>query len=150
MTWNEYWEIVLAGASLAFRVTALQYLWFMVPLILLGLIAETLSRMTRNVAVTSRIQGPHFTRVTGWIGVPIHEIGHALFAILFGHRLRTIQLFNSRATDREPLGYVTYSYNRQSVRQVAGTFFVGIGPLVFGSLIVMPGQKQLGIDEYFC
>jgi hypothetical protein len=73
--------------------------------------------------------------ITGWIGIPIHEIGHAIFCIIFRHRIDKIKLYTPNNEDRT-LGYVNHSYDKNSTYQSIGNFFIGIGPIIFGSIIL--------------
>ncbi len=69
------------------------------------------------------------------IGVPVHELGHALFAIIFHHKITDIKLFDSSAPNGA-LGYVNHTYNKKSLYQNVGNFFIGIGPVIIGSLVL--------------
>jgi hypothetical protein len=70
--------------------------------------------------------------VTGWLGVPLHELSHLLVAKLFGHRVIAWKLL-----DPDPvtgtLGYVRHAYSRRSLWQLGGTFFIGMAPLLAGA-----------------
>ena len=64
------------------------------------------------------------------IGVVIHECGHAVFCIIFRHKIKKINFFSP--SDDGTLGSVSYSYRPNSVYQRIGLFFVGTGPVWFG------------------
>ena len=85
---------------------------------------------SRSVA---RRFGWHAVLVTGWIGVPLHELSHLLLAKLFGHRIVAFELFEPDPSTGT-LGYVWHAYRRRSPWQLAGGFFIGIAPLVGGVL----------------
>jgi len=72
---------------------------------------------------------------TAWIGTPIHELGHAFFAIIFRHKIQHISLFepNERTGG---LGHVEHSYNTKSLYQRVGNFFIGAAPMIFGGLFL--------------
>ena len=71
----------------------------------------------------------------GWLGTAVHELGHAFFALLFGHRIVSIKLFTPNSKDGS-LGHVSHSWNRNSLYQNIGNFFIGVGPLIIGSLCI--------------
>ncbi|MDA3820242.1 MAG: hypothetical protein PF590_07285, partial [Candidatus Delongbacteria bacterium] len=71
----------------------------------------------------------------GWLGTAVHEIGHAIFAVIFGHKITEMKLF-SPDPESGTLGYVSHSYNKRSIYQNIGNFFIGIGPIILGSLFL--------------
>lgn len=80
--------------------------------------------------------------VTGWLGVPLHEISHLIMCWVFRHRIVAYRLF-----DPDPrtgtLGYVHHAYQRRSLFQIAGNFFIGVAPLLAGSLVLLGGLALL-------
>jgi len=73
---------------------------------------------------------------TAWLGTPVHEYSHALFAVLFRHRINEIVLFSPDPNTGE-LGHVDHSYNQRSFYQSVGNFFIGLAPLIIGPLILI-------------
>ena len=78
---------------------------------------------------------------TGWIGTSVHECGHALFCLLFGHSIDEMVLF-----DPDPatgtLGYVIHSHQGKIYQRV-GMFFIGAGPLILGPLVIYLAMRLL-------
>lgn len=72
---------------------------------------------------------------TGWLGTPIHELSHVLACYLFRHRVDEVVFFEP---DRESgrLGYVRHSYRHDNWFQRLGNVFIGIAPLVGGSIVL--------------
>ena len=68
---------------------------------------------------------------TAWIGTPVHEMGHALMCLIFGHKIMDMRLLMINRADGT-LGYVSHSYNQRSVYQTVGNFFIGIAPIISG------------------
>lgn len=94
---------------------------------------------------------------TGIIGTTVHELGHLIMCILFHHKINDFKLFNLRGYKyEEVLGYVSHNYNNKSLYEKAGNFFIGIGPILFGTLFIILSFKillpdlffQLNINEY--
>ena len=76
-----------------------------------------------------------FLGVFGWLGTAIHELGHALFALIFFHRITEMKLFSPDAK-KGSLGYVTHTWNSSNLYQTTGNFFIGIGPILMGSIML--------------
>lgn len=98
-----------------------------------GTILYILARTSRKIHVNRFGYGADLY-ITAWIGTPVHELGHALFSILFGHKIHDISLYSPNNDDC--LGYVSYSYNHKNPWCLLGTFFSSIGPILLGSLVI--------------
>ena len=85
-------------------------------------------------SVSTRLFDGRIIYLSAWICTPIHELSHAFFCLLFGHKIQKIVLFNP--DKRGTLGYVNHSYNNHNLWQVMGNFFIGIAPL-FGGLFTL-------------
>ena len=102
---------------------------------LFGLLVFILFILQRSIfALSVNVFDGRAIYISAWIGTPIHELSHAFFCLLFGHRIQKIALFNP--DNRGTLGYVTHSYNNHNLWQVMGNFFIGIAPL-FGGLFAL-------------
>ncbi|WP_258074924.1 hypothetical protein [Brachyspira murdochii] len=101
-------------------------------IIIFGFILYILSSITRRIFAKT-LGSKTEVYITGWIGTPIHELSHALFCIIFKHKINDIKLFNSKS---ETIGYVLHSYDSRSWYQQMGNFFIGVAPIIIGTLIV--------------
>ena len=109
-------------------------LWLLGLIVVFGLILYLLALFTRRSFVKSA--GPKLDIIfTGWIGTPVHELGHAIFCILFRHRIVEMKLYDPDPKDGS-LGYVNHSYNPNSRYQRIGNLFIGIGPILFGAFVL--------------
>jgi hypothetical protein len=73
---------------------------------------------------------------TAWIGTPVHEVGHVLFAKLFRHKITHVSLFRPNKSTGG-LGHVEHSFHQKSIFQKIGNFFIGSAPMIFGSLVLV-------------
>lgn len=120
------WQVILG--------TFIQLFVLLGPLLFLAFIMHYVAK--KNESLSYKVMGAKvYLYVFGWLGTAIHELGHALFAIIFRHKITAINLFSFKAKDGK-LGYVNHSYNRRSHYQRIGNFFIGIGPILLGSLLL--------------
>ena len=97
-----------------------------------GFLIALINRLFYSLAGTSKavVYG------TGFIGTPIHETSHALFCLLFAHKIHEVKLFQISSEDGT-LGYVSHSYNKKNLYAVIGNFFIGVAPILMGTLILI-------------
>lgn len=120
------WQVILG--------TFTQLFFLLGPLLFLAFIMHFVAR--KNESLSCKVMGTNvYLYGFGWLGTAVHELGHALFAIIFRHRITAINLFNFKAKDGK-LGYVNHSYNRHSHYQRIGNFFIGIGPILLSSILL--------------
>ncbi len=67
------------------------------------------------------------------IGTIMHELSHALFCVIFEHKVTKISLFNPEPDGT--LGYVEHAYNNRNDYQAAGNFFIGIAPILMAGVM---------------
>ncbi len=84
---------------------------------------------------------------TAWIGTPIHELGHAIMCILFGHKVRKIKLLQWKSEDGI-LGFVAHEYNPRSLYQRVGNFFIGTAPIITGTISLVIAMYFLLPDTF--
>jgi hypothetical protein len=117
----------------ALVVSAEQLLLLFGPLLLIAAAMHFLAVTIR--ARAARLMGE---KLHIWLTAPgtvVHELGHALFCVLFGHTIRDISLFRPRKDG--VLGYVKHSWNRNNLYQNIGNFFIGTGPIWLGSALIV-------------
>ena len=73
--------------------------------------------------------------ITGLIGTPIHESSHAIAALLFRHKITKIKFFQLDPKSKT-LGYVCHTYNKKSIYEQIGNFFIGTAPIIIMSLLL--------------
>jgi hypothetical protein len=72
---------------------------------------------------------------TGWLGTPVHELSHALLCVVFRHEIVDMALFKPDKSNRR-LGYVVHAWQQGNLIQDIGSFFIGIAPLIGGTLVL--------------
>lgn len=118
---------------LVLKATVIQLMGLLGIFFALGFILSKLQEWTqKNYARSIGWKGILWT---AWIGTPFHELGHAFFAKLFRHRITRVALFQPNQATGE-LGQVEHSYNPASLYQKIGNFFIGAGPMIFGSTVL--------------
>ena len=74
--------------------------------------------------------------VTSWIGTPIHEFSHFLFAVLSFHKVVDLKLFQPDPKTGS-MGYVSHSYKVDNFYQaVIGNTFIAIAPFFGGAAVI--------------
>jgi hypothetical protein len=75
------------------------------------------------------------TYLVAWLGTPIHELGHAIFCVIFMHKIVKIEFFKPDPLTGT-LGYVSHKWNHSNPWQVLGNLFIGIGPVILGCAVL--------------
>ncbi len=74
--------------------------------------------------------------VTAWIGTPIHEFSHYLFAVLSFHKVKDLKLFQPDP-ETGSMGYMYHSYKVDNFYQaVIGNTFIAIAPFFGGAAVI--------------
>jgi hypothetical protein len=119
--------------------TVKQLLMLLGPVLVLAFVLHQLSSYVR-----SRAAGGLGVDAYMWLtapGVMVHELGHAIFCIIFGHKITKMKLFGPQSDGT--LGYVEHSYNHKNPYQSIGNFFIGTGPIWLGSAVVYVLSRYL-------
>lgn len=94
-----------------------------------GLMIHFISQLTfKSLEKSFGSKGVYFV---AWLGTPIHELGHALFCLIFFHKIDDIKFFKPDPVTGT-LGYVYHKWNPRNPWQVLGNFFIGVGPVILG------------------
>lgn len=104
---------------------------FIVFGILLNLIESKNNELIQNSL------GINFIVFTGFIGTVVHELSHMLMAFIFNHKIVKVELFRPfKYKEDGVLGYVKHTYSSSNLYQQIGNFFIGIAPMIFGTLSI--------------
>lgn len=124
---------VATYVSYGFNAAHYQIVWLLLPF---AFAATALSLMGGLINILL-LRGFGFKayRMFAAIGTPLHEVSHALLAVLFGHKIEKIVFFEMNSSTRR-LGYVSHSYNPTSLYQTAGNFFIAISPILAGVAVL--------------
>jgi hypothetical protein len=137
---------VLRYAGAAAAATGAQVALLLGPGLVLAALMHALSGFVARR--TTRALGAAAYVLFGWLGTAVHEIGHALFCLLFGHRITGIKLFDFAPRDGTR-GHVSHSFDPANPWQQAGNFFIGIAPILFGTLVIVAAARGLLGAEAF-
>jgi len=128
-TLQKTWDYTL-DAGIA---TLTQLFVLLGPLLALTLLMNFIARKNEELSYKTLGQKVYLY-VFGWLGTSVHELGHAIFAIVFAHKISEIKLFTPGSG--KSLGHVKHSYKAGNPYQTIGNFFIGIGPILLGALLL--------------
>jgi hypothetical protein len=138
----------ILGYLWATTVTTFSHLMILLgPGIALALIMNYLAALMEK-GVYRVLKSKVYYGIFGWVGTIIHESGHAIFCIIFGHRITEIKWFDFDSYDGS-LGYVYHTYDPNNLYQRIGNFFIGIGPIILGTLVIYYSSRYLLGKEVF-
>jgi hypothetical protein len=115
--------------------------------LIFGLLIHIVSQFTfKSLQKALGIKGIY---LVAWLGTPIHELGHALFCVIFLHKILAVKFFEPDPVTGT-LGYVTHTWNNKNPWQVLGNFFIGVGPVLLGCAalfalfyFLIPGSSEV-------
>ena len=131
---NDTIRVMVCYLFTAFIISLQQIFVLLGPGLLLALLMNYLAGFVQKRSY-SLMGSKIYLGLFGWLGTMIHELGHAVFCVLFRHRINKMRLFSFNPNS-DKLGYVNHSYNPNRIYQVIGNFFIGIGPILFGSVVI--------------
>ena len=127
---SRIWEYLINVALLTLN----QLLFLLGALIILILLLSLSANLVTRLSV--RFWGRNlFLYGFSWLGTSVHELSHAFFALVFGHKITEIVLFEPNK-DGASLGHVNHTYNKRSIYNKTGNFFIGIGPVVTSGIVL--------------
>lgn len=106
---------------------------FCFPSVLIGLIVWACRSL--YCFFVGNQSGYRLIKAASVLSTPMREVGHAMMAVLFWHRIEDVQLLNIGDLDGE-FGFVEHSYNPRNPVALLGNFFYAMGPVVLGLLAV--------------
>ena len=125
--WEYIWESTLnylTDAAVSTGIILSFFAAFLLFALLLQLITMSLRRRWYDLL------GERSWTILAAPGTVIHETGHALFCLLFRHRILEIKFFSPQPDGT--MGMVSHSWDTKSLYQRAGNFFIGMGPVFTG------------------
>lgn len=128
------WATIATGGPIGIAIESVKLLAILLtPFVGFAIIIHALERLTQT-RLAERF-GWHSVLWTGWLGTPIHELSHAFMCHLFRHKIIDMALFEpDRQSGR--LGYVHHSFTPGNWYQELGNFFIGVAPLIGGSIVL--------------
>lgn len=127
-------QLILDYLIEVLKATGLQLFILLGPLLILSFAMHFVAGRIRDLGL-SVFGYKTFIYSFKSIGTPLHEMGHALFAVLFGHKITDIKLFDPDANDGS-FGYVRHSHRPGNIYNEIGTFFIGIGPILMCTMML--------------
>jgi hypothetical protein len=127
---DRIWDYLVS----VFQTAVNQLFVLFVPLLVLMVLLNFSAGLSARISV--RFWGKNiYLYGFAWLGCSLHELSHAFFALIFGHKIREVALFKPNSNG-ESMGHVSHSYNKKSIYQKTGNFFIGIGPLLTGAIVL--------------
>jgi len=104
----------------------IQIILFILIFLGMGLCIDLLKIIHGKIFFSSDI----IMTISGYIGIPVHEIFHLLMVLIFGYKVKNVSLIEKQGSVL--YGHVDYVYNRYSIIHVIGLFFAATAPFVLG------------------
>lgn len=125
---------IFHAAALILRDSGTQFLGLIGLLFVSGVALTLISRWTNSSFRQFRFPGVGLY-LFGVIGIPLHELCHAIFAKLFFHNIDSIKWFDPSGKGGSH-GVVVHYYNDKNLYHRMGLFFIGMGPVLLAPLFL--------------
>ena len=106
-------------------------LMIIIPSIIVYICSKTDHRIKELIA---EVFGVNYQIYFGFLGIIIHELSHLIVALLFGHHITGVRLL--MMPKNGVAGFVNHSYLKRSIIARLGNVFIGIAPVIGGSLSI--------------
>jgi len=110
-----------------------QFMILFGPLLILTFLLNALARSIGRTCI-GLLKPSLFLLTLGWLGTTVHELGHVVFALLFFRKIKEVKWFSLDPWNPVQ-GYVLYE-RKGNLLQKFGDFFIGLGPLLVGAVII--------------
>jgi len=110
-----------------------QFMILFGPLLILAFLLNALARSIGRTCI-GLLKPSLFLLTLGWLGTTVHELGHVIFALLFFRKIKDVKWFTLDPWNPVQ-GYVLYE-RKGNFLQKLGDFFIGLGPLLIGAVII--------------
>jgi len=123
---NYFWQVIVITFKIVFGL----FFPIIFSCIILNILSKEQNRRLYNIG------GWKGLLVTAWIGTPIHEFSHYLFAVLSFHKVIDLKLFQPDPKTGS-MGYVYHSYKVDNFYQaIIGNTFIAIAPFFGGAAAI--------------
>jgi hypothetical protein len=118
-----------------FNLSLLKYVLISIGIVLGPIVLGFVSSICNVQSTLSKrrfIIGYIEAAVYNFICVPIHELSHLLFSVIFAHKITDVRLFPKGG---DP-GHVSYRYNKNSLYQRIGCYVSAIAPFIVSTVLL--------------
>ncbi|MCC0638590.1 MULTISPECIES: hypothetical protein [unclassified Clostridioides] len=130
-----------------FKISIINIFCFIGIFIVFGLIFSIIENLNNKYIFLSF--GKTGVIVTGAIGTFVHELSHLIMCLIFMHKINSVKFFRPIESKNDGvLGYVNHSYKKDNIYQSIGNFFIGIAPIIGGTMIIILLFRILLPDSY--
>jgi hypothetical protein len=127
---NAFWSYLWSAFSLTLTIFLTLFLPIIICCIILNLLAGEQSKRWYMIG------GWNGLLLISWLGTPIHELSHAVAAMIGGHQIQSMQLFKPDKRTGS-LGYVVHTYDSDNLYQsVIGNSIIAIAPFFGGATAI--------------